>query len=71
MSNRPFKVHVGEQAIAKNSRNTLTNVSSLNDEPLCTDTHDVVRNSWAGNQSESSSGSSPIKNRSSLMILCF
>lgn len=70
MRSRPLRVHVGEQAIAKKSRKTLTNVSSLNDELLCSDTHEVVRSSWAGSHSESSSGSSPIKKRSSLMILC-
>lgn len=70
MSSLPLSVHVGEQAIARKSRKTFTSVSSLKDELLCSGTQEVVRNNWAGNHSESSSGSSPIKKRSSLMILC-
>lgn len=60
MSNLPFKVHVAVHAIAKNKRKTLTNVSSLNEDPFCDETLEVARKSWAGSHNESSSGSSPM-----------
>lgn len=60
INKRPFSVQVGVQAIAKNNLNTLTKVSSLNEELVWTEMLEVVRNSCAGNQSESFSGSKPI-----------
>lgn len=62
-------MHEGEQAIDKNRRKMLTSVSSVADDP-CTSTDEVVRSSWAGSQSESSSGSIPTENLSSLMTRC-
>lgn len=59
-------MHEGEQAIARNKRKMLTRVSSVAQDP-CTSTDEVVRKSCAGNHSESSSGSMPTENRSSLM----
>lgn len=59
-------MHEGEQAMARNKRKMLTRVSSVAHDP-CTSIDEVVRNSCAGNHSESSSGSIPTENRSSLM----
>lgn len=61
-----MSVQQGEQAMAKNKRKMLTRVSSVAQDP-CTSTDEVVRKSCAGNHSESSSGSMPTENRSSLM----
>lgn len=59
ISRRPFSVQVGEQAMARNRRSTLTSVSSWKALVVCTATELVVRSSWAGNHTESFSGSRP------------
>lgn len=68
ISKRPFSVIFGEHAIDRNSRKTFTTVSSLlfpaHEIPF------VERSSCAGSQFESSSGSKPMKNLSSLMSFC-